>query len=148
MWYSTLILRIYAKMLRRYAVYYFQHPTKIRGGPTYRSLKKLQNELHPNTRSADLDLGGGDHSYLGFILDNVEYQRVSGGVAFTTPVYTSALNVNATATAFEAVYVGLYDNSPKKSIVKECNYDVVSSQPPKRKITWAEIVMKSEKKGK
>ena len=38
---------------------------------------------------------------------------------------------------------GLYDNSPKKLIVEEYNYDVVTRQPSKRKITWAEIVMKN-----
>ena len=40
----------------------------------------------------------------------------------------------------------LYDNIPKNSIVEECNHDIDSSQPSIRKMAWAEIVTKNERK--
>ena len=89
-----------------YVAYYFQHSylTKIRGEPTYKTLKK-KNELCANTISVSSNLGGGNHGYLGLILDNVEYQYVSGGVEFNVPLYLSFINVGAIASAVEAVHL-------------------------------------------
>ena len=42
--------------------------------------------------------------------------------------------------------VGLYDISPKMSIVEECNSDVDVAQPLDKRLSWADIAMKNEKR--
>ena len=90
-----------------HTAYYFQRPTpaKIRGEPTYKTLKKLQSILRGITSSVDSGLGGGNYGYLFLILDNIGYQRILGRVTFTVPVYPPALNISAAATAVEAVHL-------------------------------------------
>ena len=76
-----------------YAATYFPHssPTKIRGEPTYKSFKKLKNELRANASSVDSDLGGGDHGYLGLILSENEYQRICPQHPFEAPAFPGKL---------------------------------------------------------
>ena len=62
-----------------YASTYFPYtsPTPIQGEPTYKTLKRLKNELRANASSVDSNLGGGDHGYLGLVLTDEEYSRVA-----------------------------------------------------------------------
>ena len=71
-----------------YATLYFKYkiPTRINSEPTYQSLKRLKTELRANASSVDTDLGGGDHGYLGLVLSDAEYARISPQpVAFVAP---------------------------------------------------------------
>ena len=79
---------------------YFPYPTptKIEGKPTYVTLKVLEGELHANASSVDSDLGGGDHGYLGLVV-NADYP---GAVPFVAPTYPAALSIPTTATATES----------------------------------------------
>ena len=62
-----------------YAATYFPYktPTPINGEPTYKSLKRLKNELRANASSVDTDLGGGDHGYLVLVLTDPFHERFS-----------------------------------------------------------------------
>ena len=61
-----------------YAASYFKYktPTPIQGAPTNKTLKRLKQELQANASSVKLDLGGGDHGYLGLVLTEIEYTTV------------------------------------------------------------------------
>ena len=87
-----------------YAASYFKYktPTPIIGAPTNKTLKRLKQELHANASSVESDLGGGDHGYLGLILNDPEYTRVSP-TAFDAPEFPEALSIPATATQVEAL---------------------------------------------
>ena len=76
-----------------YASTYFPYPipTPIQGEPTYKSIKRLKNELRANASSVDTDLGGGDHGYLGLILNEVEYTRVAPQTPFLAPDFPGEL---------------------------------------------------------
>ena len=62
-----------------YAAVYFKYSisTSITGEPTHKSLKRLKTELPANAISIDTDLGGGNHGYLGLVLTDVEYARIT-----------------------------------------------------------------------
>ena len=55
-----------------YASSYFKYktPTPICSKPIHKSLKRLKLELKANASSVETDLGGGDHGYLGLVLNN------------------------------------------------------------------------------
>ena len=78
-----------------YASTYFPYktPTPIQGEPTYKTLKRLKNELRANASSVDTDLGGGDHGFLGLVLTDAEYERVAPGHPFTAPDFPGTLTI-------------------------------------------------------
>ena len=89
-----------------YAALYFKYkiPTGINGEPTYKSLKRLKTELRANASSVDTDLGGGDHGYLGLVLSDAEYERISPTpAAFVAPNFPGALVIDPAFTAMQAV---------------------------------------------
>ena len=77
-----------------YAASYFKYetPTPIQGTPTNKTLKRLKQELRANASSVELDLGGGDHGFLGLVLTDVEYATVSS-TAFTAPAFPAPLTI-------------------------------------------------------
>ena len=77
-----------------YAASYFKYktPTPVQGAPTNKTLKRLKQELRANASSVELDLGGGDHGYLGLVLTDPEYARVSV-TAFAAPPFPAALTI-------------------------------------------------------
>ena len=89
-----------------YAALYFKYknPNGINGEPTYKSLKRLKTELRANASSVDTDLGGGDHGYLGLVLSDAEYARISPTpAAFVAPNFPGALVIDPAFTAMQAV---------------------------------------------
>ena len=78
-----------------YAAAYFPYntPTPINGEPSYKALKKLKNELRANASSVDSDLGGGDHGYLGLVLDETEYARIVPDHPFIAPDFPGVLRI-------------------------------------------------------
>ena len=50
-----------------YVTLYFKYPvpTPINGEPTNKTIKRLKQELRASALSVEIDLGGGDHGYLG-----------------------------------------------------------------------------------
>ena len=89
-----------------YASLYFKYktPIPINGEPTYKSLKRLKTELRANASSVDTDLGGGDHGYLGLVLSDVEYARITPTpAAFVAPHFPGALVIDPAFTAMQAV---------------------------------------------
>jgi hypothetical protein len=76
-----------------YASTYFPYPipTPIQGEPTYKSIKRLKNEIRANASSVDTDLGGGDHGYLALILNEVEYATVAPQTPFLAPDFPGEL---------------------------------------------------------
>ena len=60
------------------SVSYFKYKTltPIRGGTTYKVLKQLKTLFQTNTSSVRLDLGDGDHGYLGIMLTDAKYAQV------------------------------------------------------------------------
>jgi hypothetical protein len=80
-------------------------PIKIRGLPTYDTLRKLKQDLQRNSTSVSCALGGGRHGYLGLILDANAYAiKVSitaAGAAqpFITPVFPGDQPIFTGATA-------------------------------------------------
>ena len=61
-----------------YASLYFKYktPMPIRGEPIHKSLKRLKLELQANASSVEIDLGGGNHGYLGLVLTDEEYSTI------------------------------------------------------------------------
>ena len=68
----------------------YKTPTPIFGAPTNKTLKRLKEELRANASSVESDLGGGNHGYLGLVLNNAEYVLVSP-TAFLAPNYPQPL---------------------------------------------------------
>ena len=62
-----------------------------------KTLKKLKNELRTNTNSAESDLGGSDHRYLGLVLTNEEYTRIMSDHPFVAPKFSDTLRIPASA---------------------------------------------------
>ena len=67
--------------------------TPINGEPSYKAHKRLKNELCANASSVDSDLGGGDHGYLGLVLDDKEYTRIVPDHPFVAPDFPGALRI-------------------------------------------------------
>ena len=91
-----------------YAATYFKYPTPnpIHGEPTNKSLKRLKTELRANSSSIDTDLGGGDHGYLGLILSDPEYQRISPPpTRFQAPTWPGTLTIDAAAAPVAAMHL-------------------------------------------
>ena len=91
-----------------YATLYFKYriPSPITGEPTNKSLKRLKTELRANASSVDTDLGGGDHGYLGLVLSDAEYARITPTpAAFVAPNFPGALVIDPNLTAMQAVQV-------------------------------------------
>ena len=89
-----------------YANVYFKYkiPTPINGEPSNKSLKRLKTELRANGSSIDTDLGGGDHGYLGLVLSDVEYARISPApTPFVAPNFPGSLLVDPALSAVEQV---------------------------------------------
>ena len=76
-----------------YASTYFPYktPTPITGESTFKSLKRLKNELQANASSVDTDLGGEDHGYLGLVLTENEYAKVVPNTSFIAPNFPGPL---------------------------------------------------------
>jgi hypothetical protein len=76
-----------------YASRYFPYktPTPTQGEPTYKTLKRLKNELRANASLVDTDLGGGDHGFLGLVLTDAEYLRVAPTTPFIVPDFPGTL---------------------------------------------------------
>ena len=51
---------------------------KIKGEPTYYSIKEVERKLIKNASSFPSELGGGNHGYLGLVLKPTKYQLVTG----------------------------------------------------------------------
>ena len=89
-----------------YARTYFKYtvPAPINGELSNKTLKRLKTELPANASSADTNLGGGDHGYLGLILTNVEYAHILPTTdPFVGSNYPGALSIAATATVVQVV---------------------------------------------
>ena len=88
-----------------YAATYFPYPkpTPIQGEPTYKALKRLKNELRANSSSVDSDLGGGDHGYLGLVLNDAEYSRVVPNTPFIAPRFPGSLNIPRGTDTIDAI---------------------------------------------
>ena len=52
--------------------------TKIEGEPSYQSLRTLEIELIQNASSIFTELGGGNHGYLGLLLEATKYLEITG----------------------------------------------------------------------
>ena len=97
----------------------YKSPTPIRGPPTHKALKRLQTELQANASSIECELGGGDHGYLGLVLDDADYASVPGTVPFVPPGYPPVLVIPAGATAVEALQLQ-EDHHEAKRAYLEC----------------------------
>ena len=83
----------------------YKSPTPIQGEPTYKALKRLKNELRANASSVDCDLGGGDHGYLGLVLTENEYNRVTPNHPFVAPRFPRALVIPPRTETIEALNI-------------------------------------------
>jgi len=105
-------------------------PTKIEGKPSYSILTNLKKELQANASSMDSELGGGNHGYLGLVLNDVEYTAITGTTPFIAPAYPLALTIPDTATQIEAISRRTIKNSIKHLI----NENFISLQDPHMRI--------------
>ena len=90
-----------------YTTLYFKYPVSIpiNGEPTNKLIKRLKTEIRANASSVDIDLGDGDHGYLGLYLWNVEYVRINPApTPFEAPTWPGALTINLVAMAVEALH--------------------------------------------
>ena len=107
-----------------YVSTYFPHkiPTRVMDEPTYQDLKRIKTELRANASSVDCELGGGDHGYLGLVLNDADYLNVPGiqGTNFVPPVYPGPLVIPPAANAVQAVQA---QETHKEQInaYRECN---------------------------
>ena len=88
-----------------YATSYFKHKTRtsIRVKPTNKTLKQLKIELQANTSSVEMNLGGGNHGYLGVVLLDVDYVSVPRTQPFVAPNFPRTLMIPPTATPIQAL---------------------------------------------
>ena len=82
----------------------FEKPvlTKIRGEPTYESLKLLKKEIKRNAQSVPSDLGGGANGHLGLVIPPAEYALISD-VPYIAPPHPGNLEYPNNATQFQIV---------------------------------------------
>ena len=105
-----------------YAASYFKYKkaTPIQGTPTNKSIKRLKTELRANASSVETDLGGGDHGYLGLILTDVEYARITPAPPpFIAPGFPANLIIPAQATQVEAMELR-ENHKESKRLFYEC----------------------------
>ena len=88
-----------------YVLSYFKYknPTPIQGEPINKSLKRLKLELQANASSVEMDLGGGNHSYLGLVLTDTEYATVPYTQPFLASTYPPILSIPPTSTPIQAL---------------------------------------------
>ena len=103
-----------------YANVYFKYkiPTPIHGEPSNKTLKRLKTELRANGSSVDTDLGGGDHGYLGLILSDMEYGRITPTL-FVAPNFPGPSLVDPALTAVQQVQ-GRETHKEKIALYREC----------------------------
>ena len=80
-----------------YATSYFKYktPTPIQGPPSNKTLKRLKTELRANASSVECELGGGDHGYLGLVLNNEEYASITPApLPFNPPNFPDPLVID------------------------------------------------------
>ena len=72
-----------------YIASYFKYkrPILICRELTNKALKRLQIELQANASSVEMDLGGGNHSYLALVLIDKEYTIIPNTTPFKAPTY-------------------------------------------------------------
>ena len=105
-----------------YAAVYFKYstPTPITGEPSNKSLKRLKTELRANASSVDTDLGGGDHGYLGLILTDVEYARITPTPSpFVAPNFPGPLVIDSSLNAVQQVQARETHNE-RLALYREC----------------------------
>ena len=75
--------------------------TKIHGQPTSHDLTNLEKEIISILANIPTTLGGGNHGYVGVIMDPTDYNTMTGDTNFINPVnpgiYPANLAANATA---------------------------------------------------
>ena len=116
----TLLIITMAAGAVNYAASYFKFktPTPIIGAPTHKTLKQLKQELRANASSVESDLGGGDHGYLGLVLDDPEYATISA-TEFEAPNYPAALTIPRGSTQVEALNLRKQHKESKRAYL-EC----------------------------
>ena len=68
-------------------------PTRINGLPTYKTIKKLNDDISTNAASIASDLGGGAHGHLAITVTPAIYATVSN-VLFNEPENPQPPNIN------------------------------------------------------
>ena len=108
-----------------YASSYFKYktPMPICSEPTYKSIKRLKLELQANASSVEIDLGGGNHSYLGLILTDTEYALIPNTQPFVAPNYPPLLLIPATSTQIQALELKEQHEERKKLYLEYKNIE-------------------------
>ena len=79
-------------------------PFPINRKPTNKLLKQLKIEFRVNSSSVLIDLGGGNHGYLGLLLTDEEYTRINPTPdPFVIPNFPTAFVIGANLTAVKSV---------------------------------------------
>ena len=86
--------------------------------PTHKTLKGLKQELRANASSVESNLGGGDHEYLGLVLDDSEYATVLPRL-FVAPTYPVALTVPRASTQVDTLNLREQHKESKRAYL-EC----------------------------
>ena len=104
-----------------YAASYFKYktPTPIQGTLTHKTLKRLKAELRANASSVETDLGGGDHGYLGLVLNAADYALLNPEHPFEAPAFPGQLTIPANATQVQAFTLQNKHNEDKR-LYYEC----------------------------
>jgi hypothetical protein len=61
-------------------------PDKVKGEPSYKTLRELQDSLEENATSIECSLGGGNEGYLGALLSAADYAAIPNTMPFIPPV--------------------------------------------------------------
>ena len=91
-----------------YAKTHFIHSTltKVKGEPTYTSLKTLKQELEANAFRVTLDLEGGAYGHIGLVLTSKEYLLISA-LAYTQPLHPGILSIEVSMNHHEATHLSM-----------------------------------------
>ena len=68
-----------------------------------KSLNWLQTELQENASSIEIDLGEGNHGYLGSALIDTEYASIHNTSSFVDPQYLASLSMPVDSTPIPAL---------------------------------------------
>ena len=71
---------------------YMPHPvlTKLTTTPTFSDIHCIRKELYANAASIATPLGGGNHGYLGMLMEAATYGALNGAQAFNAPTHPGA----------------------------------------------------------
>ena len=88
----------------------------MRGEPTNKRLKRIQEEMQDNANSVEKELGRLNNGCLGLSLKDADYATVSNAFTFSVLTFPSTLNILTTALSTESLGIKNFYNKTNECV--------------------------------